>query len=65
MDEYSYSFDDLVLEANQPYKLELFNTGEKKHYFTAHEFYKAISTRKVQSNKDGEIKAPCILPPLN
>lgn len=58
MDEYAYSFDDLVLEANQPYKLELVNKGEKKHYFTAPEFYKAIATRKVQSNKDGEIKAP-------
>ena len=44
MDEYSYSFDDLVLEANQPYKLELINVGEKKHYFTAPEFYKAIAT---------------------
>jgi uncharacterized cupredoxin-like copper-binding protein len=58
MDEYAYSFDDLVLEANQPYKLELVNKGKKKHYFTAPEFYKAIATRKVQSNKDGEIKAP-------
>jgi uncharacterized cupredoxin-like copper-binding protein len=58
MDEYAYSFDDLVLEANQPYKLELVNKGEKKHYFTAPEFYKAIATRKVQSDKDGEIKAP-------
>ena len=58
MDEYAYSFDDLVLEASQPYTLELVNKGKKKHYFTAPEFYKAIATRKVQSNKDGEIKAP-------
>lgn len=56
--EYEYSFEDLELEANQPYKLELVNVGEKKHYFTAPEFYKAIATRKVQSNQDGEIKAP-------
>lgn len=58
MNEYEYSFLNLELEANQPYKLELVNLGEKKHYFTAPEFYKAIATRKVQSNKDGEIKAP-------
>ncbi len=56
--EYEYSFENLELEANQPYKLELVNVGEKKHYFTAPEFYKAIATRKVQSNQDGEIKAP-------
>lgn len=42
----------------QAYKLQLKNQGDKKHYFTAPEFYKAIATRKVQSNKDGEIKAP-------
>ena len=58
MSEYEYSFDDLVLKANHPYKLELINDGEKKHYFTAPEFYKSIATRKIQSNKDGEIKAP-------
>ncbi|NIO39300.1 MAG: hypothetical protein GTO41_03320 [Burkholderiales bacterium] len=34
------------------------NHGKKKHYFTAEDFYKAIATRKVQSNRDGEIKAP-------
>lgn len=58
LDEHSYSFENLELKADQPYKLELVNVGEKKHYFTAPEFYKAIATRKVQSNKDGEIKAP-------
>jgi len=58
MDEFEYSFENLELEANQPYKLELVNIGEKKHYFTAPEFYRAIATRKVQSNQDGEIKAP-------
>ena len=58
MEEFEYSFENLELKANQPYKLELVNNGEKKHYFTAPEFYKSIATRKVQSNKDGEIKAP-------
>lgn len=58
MDEFAYSHDEIRLKAGQPYKMELKNSGEKKHYFTAPEFYKSIATRKAQSNKDGEIKAP-------
>lgn len=58
LDEFSYDSEDLVFSAGQPYKLVLKNIGEKKHYFTAPEFYKSIATRKVQSNRDGEIKAP-------
>lgn len=58
MVEMEYGPDELVFEAGQPYKLILKNNGKKKHYFTAPEFYKAIATRKVQSNKDGEIKVP-------
>lgn len=57
-DEFSYEPEELVFEVGQPYKLVLKNHGEKKHYFTAEDFYKAIATRKVQSNQDGEIKAP-------
>ena len=57
-DEFSYEPDELVFEVGQPYKLVLKNFGEKKHYFTATDFYKAIATRKVQSDRDGEIKAP-------
>ena len=57
-DEFSYDPEELVFEVGQPYKLVLRNRGEKKHYFTAEDFYKAIATRKVQSNRDGEIKAP-------
>ena len=45
----------------QPYKLQIANEGTVKHYFTAPEFFKAIATRKVQSNADGEIKAPYFL----
>jgi uncharacterized cupredoxin-like copper-binding protein len=56
--EMFYEPDELVFKAGQPYKLELINNGKKKHYYTARHFYKAIATRKVQSNKDGEIKAP-------
>ena len=58
LDEFSYDLEKLVFSAGQPYKLVLKNIGEKKHYFTAPEFYKSIATRKVQSNRDGEIKAP-------
>lgn len=61
MTEHEYYPMDLVFKAGQPYKLELVNVGEKKHYYTAPEFFKAIASRKVQSNKDGEIKAPYFL----
>ena len=61
MGEMFYEPDELVFKVGQPYKLELINNGKKKHYFTARHFYKAIATRKVQSNKDGEIKAPYFL----
>lgn len=58
MQEYSYHPQTLSFKAGVPYKLELLNSGKSKHYFTAPEFFKAIATRKVQSNADGEIKAP-------
>ncbi|MBF0153191.1 MAG: cupredoxin domain-containing protein [Magnetococcales bacterium] len=57
-DEYSYKPKRLVFKAGKTYQLILKNTGEKKHYFTAPEFYKSIATRKIQSDKDGEIKVP-------
>ncbi len=56
--EYSYSPSNLHFKAGVPYKLEIQNKGTEKHYFTAEGFFKAIATRKVQSNADGEIKAP-------
>lgn len=58
MQEYSYQPETLRFKSGVAYKLELLNTGKAKHYFTAPEFFKAIATRKVQSNVDGEIKAP-------
>ena len=61
INEYDYESDELEFKAGQPYKLELINVGKKKHYWTAPEFFKSIATRKVQSNKDGEIKAPYFL----
>lgn len=56
--EYSYSPSTLHFKVEVPYKLEIRNEGTIKHYFTAQDFFKAIATRKVQSNADGEIKAP-------
>ncbi|MBF0134770.1 MAG: cupredoxin domain-containing protein [Magnetococcales bacterium] len=61
MDEYSYSPKQLTFKEGKTYQLILKNAGEKKHYFTAPEFYKSIATRKVQSDKDGEIKVPYLL----
>lgn len=58
LNEYRYTPQTLRLKAGTPYKLELVNRGRTKHYFTAPEFFRAIATRKVQSNHDGEIKAP-------
>ena len=56
--EFSYSPPALEFHAGLPYKLRMVNKGKKKHYFTAGRFFKAIASRKVQSNTDGEIKAP-------
>ena len=61
LEEYAYGPDEIRLKAGQPYKLVLKNIGEKKHYFTAPEFYKTIATRKVQANGMGEIKVPYLL----
>ena len=61
MTEFSYAPADLRFKAGIPYKLQIQNQGSVKHYFTAERFFKAIATRKVQSNADGEIKAPYFL----
>lgn len=57
-DNLFYKPETLTFKAGQPYKLEIMNKGKKKHYFTATDFFKSVATRKVQSNRDGEIKAP-------
>ncbi len=56
--EYAFSPATLVLREGVPYQLSIMNQGMMKHYFVAEDFFKAIATRKVQSNTDGEIKAP-------
>ena len=58
LQEYSYNPSKLKFQTDMPYKIRILNKGTEKHYFTAEEFFKAIATRKVQSNADGEIKAP-------
>lgn len=58
LSEYTFSPSTLVFQDGIPYKLEIMNEGTMKHYFTAENFFKAIATRKIQSNTDGEIKAP-------
>lgn len=55
--EFEY-IGNLEFEQGQPYKLEIKNTStdDKKHYFTAPEFFKNIATRKAQVNGQAEIK---------
>jgi len=57
MAEFTFTPEDLTLVAGQPYKLEIANVGDVKHYFTAEEFYQSVAFRKAQDNS-GEIKAP-------
>ena len=61
LSEYSFAPSNLRFRAGVPYKLQIVNHGTAKHYFTASEFFKAIATRKVQSNTDGEIKVSYLL----
>ena len=56
MDEHSYEPQVLKLKAGQPYKIELKNTGEKDHYYTAPEFFRSVAWRKLMVNKNAEIK---------
>jgi uncharacterized cupredoxin-like copper-binding protein len=56
--DYGYRPRDLRLKADQPYKLVLKNTGNKDHYYTAPEFFRAVATRKAMVNRFAEIKAP-------
>lgn len=60
LDEHSFAPQDLKLKAGQPYKLVINNIGEKDHYYTATEFFKAVAWRKAQTPRPngGEIKAP-------
>ena len=58
MEEHSYAPQDIKFEVGKAYKLELKNIGDKDHYFTAPEFFKAVAWRKAMVNQQAEIKAP-------
>jgi uncharacterized cupredoxin-like copper-binding protein len=57
LNEFSFTPGELTFEAGVPYELKLRNVGQEKHYFTAHEFYRAIATRKAESEQS-EVKVP-------
>ena len=58
MSDFAYTPASLVFREGIPTRLVIENQGSQKHYFTAEDFFRAIAARKVQSNTDGEIKAP-------
>jgi uncharacterized cupredoxin-like copper-binding protein len=58
MTDFAFKPPTLVFRQGVPYKLVIENKGTQKHYFTAEDFFRAIATRKLQSNTDGEVKAP-------
>jgi len=58
MTDYAYNPAAVGFRLGVPYKLVIENKGSQKHYFTAEGFFRAIATRKLQSNTDGEVKAP-------
>lgn len=57
LNEMSFTPNVLEFQAGQPYTLTIRNAGAEKHYFTAHEFYRSIATRKVETDQS-EVKAP-------
>lgn len=57
LDEMSFAPKDIVVRAGIPYILELKNTGALVHEFTAAEFFKSSSVRKIKS-VEGEIRVP-------
>lgn len=57
LNEMSFTPNILEFQAGQPYTLTIRNAGAEKHYFTAHEFYRSIATRKVETDQS-EVKAP-------
>ena len=58
MTDFAFNPPNLSFRQGVPYKLVIKNEGSQKHYFTAEGFFRAIATRKLQSNSDGEVKAP-------
>ncbi|EFK95177.1 conserved hypothetical protein, partial [sediment metagenome] len=54
--DHDYDPKELRLKANQPYKIELVNTGDADHYYTSPDFFKSVAWRKLMVNKNAEIK---------
>lgn len=57
LSEMAFTPKNLTLEAGKPYKLEVHNSGEVKHEFTADSFFRSIALRKVEDGQ-AEIKLP-------
>lgn len=57
LSEFSFTPNELTFEAGVPYELKLRNVGQEKHYFTAHEFYRSVATRKAETEQS-EVKVP-------
>ena len=57
MSDFIFTPESLSLKTGQPYKVELVNVGNTKHYFTAERFYQSVAFRKAQTS-EGEFKAP-------
>ena len=55
--EFSFTPNELTFETGVPYVLTLRNVGQEKHYFTAHEFYRSVATRKAETEQS-EVKVP-------
>lgn len=55
--EMSFTPKDIVLEAGQPYILEIVNVGTEKHEFTAEDFMRTVATRKAETAQS-EVKVP-------
>jgi len=55
--EMSFTPQDIVLEAGQPYVLEIVNKGTEKHEFAAEEFMRTVATRKAET-AESEVKVP-------
>jgi uncharacterized cupredoxin-like copper-binding protein len=55
--EMSFTPKDIVLEAGQPYVLEIVNVGSEKHEFSAEAFMRTVATRKAETGQS-EVKVP-------
>ncbi|CAD5374433.1 Cupredoxin_1 domain-containing protein [Rubrivivax sp. A210] len=54
--EHSFTPSVLRLRAGKPYRIQLRNVGEKDHYYTAPEFFRAVAWRKLMVARQAEIK---------